>query len=55
MKKKRLYNLQPLQTDIWEKIGKKKERRKTHVLLENNQVARMSSQNNKYHWETYQI
>ena len=37
-----LYNLQILQTDIREKNLVKKERSKTHVLLENNQAARMS-------------
>ena len=46
-KKPRLYNLQVLQTDIWGKNSVKKKRQKTHVLLENNQVARMSSQKKK--------
>ena len=41
-KQKRLYNLQNLQTDDWEKNSVKKKRWKTHVLLENNQEARMS-------------
>ena len=43
-KKNRLYNWQIPQTDIWEKnFVKKRERQKTHVLLENNQVSHMSS------------
>ena len=38
-KKNRLYNMQILQTDIWETISvKKKKRRKTNMLFENNQA-----------------
>ena len=44
-KKSRLYNLQILQTNIQEKNLK---RRKTHVLLENNQATPMSSQKKKH-------
>ena len=44
----RLYNLQILQTDIWEGKFIQKKRRKTHVLLENNQAACMSHQKKKH-------
>ena len=43
--KLRLYNLQILQN--WEKNSVKKKRRKTHVLLENNQATGIYSQNKK--------
>ena len=40
--------LQILQTDIWRKNSVKKEKTKTHGLLENNQAARMWSQKKKH-------